>query len=435
MSSTLVRCAQDFAAAGYAEPVRWLEALFGAPEIDVGAMMEIANALPHETLTLRELAASLTERIVQTLRGGATAQMAAGSDLELQSFYAGWLNKLGNRLSDLGRREDALAAAQEAVDIRRRLAADRPDAFLPDLAGSLNNLGARLSDLGRREEALAAAQEAVDIRRRLAASRPDAFLPDLASSLKRSRPSGTGDLGRREDALATRRKRPPTSIAASRPDAFRPDLAGSLNNLGAFLSGLGRREDALAAAQEATDIYRRLADARPNAFLPDGALSLNNLSIRLGAISAGARRPSVPRKRRSKLCGSIFFLDCQPPSAEWMRKMGRQYLQAAESLGVEPDAALLGPIVEALQRLQASPAGEDLKDALEPNDTRKRSWTPSLSLQPPFRSSPPIFSDFAKDTAKDATESAGKSVWAWIRGKLDEPRRRGGRRRRRKRAG
>jgi tetratricopeptide (TPR) repeat protein len=42
--------------------------------------------------------------------------------------------------------------------------------FLPDLAMSLNNLGASLSQLGRREEALAATQEAVDIRRRLAAS-------------------------------------------------------------------------------------------------------------------------------------------------------------------------------------------------------------------------------------------------------------------------
>ena len=45
-------------------------------------------------------------------------------------------------LSELGRREDALAATHEAVDIRRRLAAARPDAFLPDLASSLNNLGA-----------------------------------------------------------------------------------------------------------------------------------------------------------------------------------------------------------------------------------------------------------------------------------------------------
>jgi tetratricopeptide (TPR) repeat protein len=64
-------------------------------------------------------------------------------------------------LSDLGRREEALAAAQEAVDIYRDLARARPEAFTPDLAMSLNNLANCLSALGRREEALAAAQEAV----------------------------------------------------------------------------------------------------------------------------------------------------------------------------------------------------------------------------------------------------------------------------------
>jgi hypothetical protein len=47
------------------------------------------------------------------------------------------------------------------------------------LAVSLNNLGNRLSELGRREEALAAAQEAVAIRRQLAQQHPEAFLPDL----------------------------------------------------------------------------------------------------------------------------------------------------------------------------------------------------------------------------------------------------------------
>jgi tetratricopeptide (TPR) repeat protein len=71
------------------------------------------------------------------------------------------LNNLGNRLSELGRREEALQAAEEAVEIRRGLAETRPDALLPDLAGSLNNLGNRLSELGRREEALQAAEEAV----------------------------------------------------------------------------------------------------------------------------------------------------------------------------------------------------------------------------------------------------------------------------------
>jgi tetratricopeptide (TPR) repeat protein len=59
---------------------------------------------------------------------------------------------------------DRRAASQEAVDIYRRLAQPRPDAFLPDLASSLSNLGLGLSNLGRREEALAASQEAVDAR-------------------------------------------------------------------------------------------------------------------------------------------------------------------------------------------------------------------------------------------------------------------------------
>ena len=50
------------------------------------------------------------------------------------------LNNLSIRLADAGRRDEALAAITEAVDIRRRLAAANPAAFLPDLAMSLNNL-------------------------------------------------------------------------------------------------------------------------------------------------------------------------------------------------------------------------------------------------------------------------------------------------------
>ncbi len=78
------------------------------------------------------------------------------------------LNNVATRLSDLGRREEALAAIEEAVAIRRELAVLRPDAFRPDLATSLNNVANRLSDLGRREEALAAIEEAVAIYRELA---------------------------------------------------------------------------------------------------------------------------------------------------------------------------------------------------------------------------------------------------------------------------
>ena len=93
------------------------------------------------------------------------------------------LNNLSNRLADLGRREEALAAITEAAGIRRVLAGARPDAFLPDLAGSLNNLSVRLAGLGRREEALAAITEAAGAYRVLAARWPDVYQNELQRSL------------------------------------------------------------------------------------------------------------------------------------------------------------------------------------------------------------------------------------------------------------
>src|SRR5947209_9851101 len=61
------------------------------------------------------------------------------------------------------------------------LAAAQPDAFRPALASSLNNLAYRLSDLGRREEAWARAQEAVELYGELAAARSEEHTSELQS--------------------------------------------------------------------------------------------------------------------------------------------------------------------------------------------------------------------------------------------------------------
>ena len=61
------------------------------------------------------------------------------------SKIAGSLTNLSIHLSDLGRREEALEMIEEAVSIYRKLAADRPDAFRPDLALSLTNFSNHLS--------------------------------------------------------------------------------------------------------------------------------------------------------------------------------------------------------------------------------------------------------------------------------------------------
>ncbi|MCM3882225.1 tetratricopeptide repeat protein [Frankia sp. R82] len=244
-----------------------------APRLDQPTLTAMIDSLPRYSLRLLDLAATLQHVHTTRTRHGAPHH----------PNLAAALNDLSVRLADLGRSEEALAAVEEAVAIRRRLAADRPDTFLPDLAVSLSNLANRLGDLREPEVALAINEEAVATYRRLVADRPIAFLPDLAAVLNNLAVQ-LGNLRRREEGLAAieeavaiRRR-----LAADRPDIFLPNLATSLNNLAAALGDLGRHDEALAAIEEAVAIRRRLAADRPDTFLPDLAISLNNLAIRLG---------------------------------------------------------------------------------------------------------------------------------------------------------
>ena len=136
--------------------IDWLASLMRETR-DPEQMLPLVFALPEQTTILREPAAELAQRLVSHFR-----ELAERTDEPAASIpLAGSLNNLANRLSDLGEREQALAAAEEAVGLRRALAAARPEAFTPDLASSLNNLANRLSALGRPEAALAATEEAV----------------------------------------------------------------------------------------------------------------------------------------------------------------------------------------------------------------------------------------------------------------------------------
>jgi tetratricopeptide (TPR) repeat protein len=74
--------------------------------------------------------------------------------------------------------------AEEAVRIRRMLAEASPDAYLPDLALCLNSLSTDLGAVGRREEALAAIQEAVKYYRTLAEEHLQRFESALRGSME-----------------------------------------------------------------------------------------------------------------------------------------------------------------------------------------------------------------------------------------------------------
>ncbi len=265
------------------------------PDVELARALE--GGIPERTTALRELAAAV---------GSILYTEAAGSDEDNKVARARYANNLSIRLADLGRREEALAAIEEAVEIRRALAAARPDAYRPDLAMSLNTLSLRLADLGQREEALAAVEEAAEVYR---------------------------------------------ALAAARPDAFRPDLATSLNNLSLRLADLGRREEALAAIEDAVEVYRALAAARPDAFRPDLATSLGarggvlrDLGRHTGAAETFAEgiRTIAP-----------MFMALPEAFAGLAADLLRDYVDSAREGGLEPDADLLGPIVEKLVEIGA----------------------------------------------------------------------------------
>ena len=78
----------------------------------------------------------------------------------IEKERAEWMVDLSNHLAAEGQWGEALAAIKEAVTIRRQLAADRPGAFLPELASALSNLAHILETLGRAPEARQAQAEA-----------------------------------------------------------------------------------------------------------------------------------------------------------------------------------------------------------------------------------------------------------------------------------
>lgn len=268
-----IRCAQDFAllsSNGMKAPMGWLDSLIEACTEDAPALAQLLVSMPMASVALREIRLRVANKLY-SLRDGAGSSISDGRALAA--------SELAVALSQMGQREEAVVMAQEAVDLRRQMAARRPDAFRPQLAWSLNNLASFISAVGDREGALATAQEALVLCRQLAAQRPDAFRPDVATSLNNLANflSAVGDweggLAAAKEALALNRQ-----LAAQHPDAFQSDLATSLSNLANRLGEVGDREGALAAAQEALAFCRQLAAQRPDAFRPDLALSLNNLS-------------------------------------------------------------------------------------------------------------------------------------------------------------
>ncbi|WP_406083567.1 tetratricopeptide repeat protein [Micromonospora zamorensis] len=185
-------------------------------------------------------------------------------------------------LSEARQRAEALAISQEAVDLCWELVAANRDAHLPNLAASVNNHALRLSEVGRHAEALDASQEAVDLRRELVAANRDAYLSEFAMSMN-NHALRLEEAGQRAEALAVSQEALDLcwELVATNRDAYLPNLAMSVNSHALQLQKVGRWAEALDASQEALDLYRELAATNRDAYLPNLAASMNSHALRL----------------------------------------------------------------------------------------------------------------------------------------------------------
>ncbi|MGW6941633.1 tetratricopeptide repeat protein [Streptomyces xanthophaeus] len=252
------------------------------PEDEPDRLPRLARALNEHSNRLSELgrqeeALAAVEEAAAVFRDLARAD----PDSYLHDF-AKALNNLSNRLSALGRQEDALTVIESTVRIRHRLAQASFVEHFPSYAMALNNLSTRLGEVERHEEALTAAEQALSAHSLLADLDPDEYLPVLAL-ITNNHAVRLAATGRREEALSAIESVLATcrGLAESRPDAHLPNLAMVLGNLSVELGALGRHEEALAASEEAVDTYRALAERYPAAYLPDLARVESNLSARL----------------------------------------------------------------------------------------------------------------------------------------------------------
>ncbi|WP_320069327.1 tetratricopeptide repeat protein [Micromonospora sp. RTGN7] len=249
-------------------------ALLATAELGPGWAQRTARRVPYPSIEFGPIALALTTHALHTAAGT--------TEPHGRAFL---LNNHAVRLGAVGRRGEALAAGQEAVDLYRELAAGNRDAYLPDLAMSVNNHAVRLAEVGRRDEALAVSQEAVDVYRELAAGNRDAYLPNLATSVN-NHALRLAEVGRRDEALAVSQEAVDLrrELAAGNRDAYLPNLATSVNNHALRLGAVGRRGEALAAGQEAVDLRRELAAGNRDAYLPDLAMSVNNHAVQLAEV-------------------------------------------------------------------------------------------------------------------------------------------------------
>jgi tetratricopeptide (TPR) repeat protein len=156
------------------------------------------------------------------------------------------LNNLGNLSCDRSEYSACERYYREALGIRRKLAAGRPDPFL---ARSLNNLASLLEDQGKLAEAEVLYRDSLAMRRKLYGGRNSNVTPAL---------SNLGHVLQQEGKVAAAEPfyREAAAIAEETVGKDNPTRAIYVRNLASALLAMGRAQEAEVKAREALEVFR-----------------------------------------------------------------------------------------------------------------------------------------------------------------------------------
>jgi tetratricopeptide (TPR) repeat protein len=306
---------------------------------------ENALGLSSDALRSAEVAVDLFETV------------DAAVTLEGQYAFGTALLNLGTAQESMGRHDDALETAAKAVEHHRKFAgANR--FFRETLANSLLTLGAQQTRHGLFEAALRTNEEAVTIWRRVAAESPAADpgkgLIGVASALgclglvQGNAGQVPQALASADEALELKRRMPDQKAAW-----MESSLVGTLTNLLVIYARAGRREDALQVGVEATAFARTRAAASPAAGLPMLALAINNLCIAQHAL--GLRREALATGTEGLALSRTLAAEDPRRHQDRLAQASTNLALAEAHLGMKKDA--LEHAAEAVS-LRRRPSGE-----------------------------------------------------------------------------
>jgi serine/threonine-protein kinase len=247
----------------------------------------VANDAVLKEPALKELRKNLLKEPLSFFRS-LRDRLQADGDTRTESLVklASAAFNLGQLSAEIGDKQDALAAYQESLEIRRKLVDANPTVieFQNNLSSSHNNIGLLLASTGKTGEALEAHEQALEIRRKLVEANPT--VTEFEDRLARTHNnigvllSATGKpveaLQAHEMALQILRK---LTEANPKVSELQTDLAASLNNIGQLLGAGGKTAEALEAHQEAIEILGKLSEANPTVSEFQSALATSHTNV------------------------------------------------------------------------------------------------------------------------------------------------------------